>query len=106
VSASAAPAAAAGIQAQAAAPAAVKAPKATKAASVASVRVRAIGAGRYVVVRVNGSAKQVRIRLTLRNAQGKTLKVVFRTVKTNRSVRVPNLKLTPSIRSVRVAITA
>jgi hypothetical protein len=95
---------AAAVHATTAAPAAVSKPKAAQTATVASVQVRVSGAGRYVVVRVAGTAKQVRIRLTLRNAHGKTLKVVYRTVKTNRAVRVPNLKLAPSVRSVRVAI--
>jgi hypothetical protein len=65
---------------------------------VASARIM----GRYLVVRVNGASKTVRIRITLVK-KGKVTRVV-RTIKTNRRVQVPNLRITRAIRSVKVSI--
>ena len=45
-----------------------------------------------------------RIKVTLLGKQNKVLKVAFRTVLTNRAAKVTNLKLGPSVRSVKVAI--
>ncbi len=86
---------------------AVSAPKAVKAAkkaSVAKVQIVSSKSGRYVVVRVSGAAKTARIKVTLLGKQSKVLKVAFRTVHTNRAARVANLKLGPSVRSVKVAV--
>jgi len=78
--------------------------KAAKRASVAKVQIVSQKSGRYVVVRVSGAAKTARIRVTLLGKNSKVLKVAFRTVQTNRAAKVTNLKLGPSVRSVRVAI--
>jgi hypothetical protein len=83
---------------------AVSAPKATKKASVAKVQIVSQKSGRYVVVRVSGAAKTARIKVTLIGTHSKVLKVALRTVKTNRAVKVGNLKLGPAVRSVRVAV--
>jgi trimeric autotransporter adhesin len=86
---------------------AVSAPKAVKAAkkaSVAKVQIVSMKSGRYVVVRVSGAAKTARIKVTLIGARSKVLKVALRTVRTNRAVKVGNLKLGPKVRSVKVAI--
>jgi len=71
-----------------------------KTAKLASSRI----VGRYVYVRVNGTAAKATIRVTLVGAHGKALKAVLRSVPTNRSVRVPNLKLGPSVHSVKVKV--
>jgi hypothetical protein len=86
---------------------AVSAPKAAKAikkASVAKVQIVSQKSGRYVVVRVSGAAKTARIKVTLLGKHGKVLKVALRTVRTNRAAKVANLKLGPTVRSVRVAV--
>src|SRR4051794_38829655 len=81
-----------------------KAAKATKKASVAKVQIVSQKSGRYVVVRVSGAAKTARIKVTLIGTHSKVLKVALRTVKTNRAVKVGNLKLGPAVRSVKVAV--
>jgi len=81
-----------------------KAAKATKKASVAKVQIVSQKSGRYVVVRVSGAAKTARIKVTLIGTHSKVLKVALRTVKTNRAVKVGNLKLGPNVRSVKVAV--
>jgi hypothetical protein len=86
---------------------AVSAPKAAKAlkrASVAKVQIVSQKSGRYVVVRVSGAAKTARIKVTLIGKHGKVMKVALRTVRTNRAAKVANLKLGPTVRSVKVAI--
>jgi hypothetical protein len=94
-----------------AAPVSVSAPTATsvvkniKAASVMSARIVALKSGRFVVVRVSGSAKTATIRVRLIGANGKVLRTVLRTVSTNHAVRVANLKLGPSVRGIRVSVT-
>jgi hypothetical protein len=77
---------------------------AAKRASVAKVQIVSQKSGRYVVVRVSGAAKTARIKVTLLGKNSKVMKVAFRTVQTNRAAKVTNLKLGPSVRSVRVAI--
>ena len=58
---------------------------------------------RYVVVRVNGAAKTAKVQIALvRN--GKVVRRVVRTVRTNRVVRVPNLKLPKAIKIARVRV--
>jgi hypothetical protein len=76
-----------------------------KAAYVSSARIVALKTGRFVVVRINGSAKTATIRLTLIGADGKVLRTVLRTVAMNHAVRIADLKLGPSVRSIRVAVT-
>jgi hypothetical protein len=88
-------------------PAARTAPSAgAKTMTLATARVVKINSNRYLVVRVNGPAKTAKLKITLiSKAHGKvTSRVVTRVVATNHQVRVANLKLAPSIRSVRVAI--
>jgi hypothetical protein len=79
---------------------------AAKTMTLATARVVKINSNRYLVVRVNGPAKTVKLKITLiSKSHGKvTSRVVTRFVATNHQVRVGNLKLAPSIRSVRVAI--
>ena len=79
---------------------------ATVATTLASAQVVKIGTGRYLMVRVNGAAKTAKLKITLiSKTHGKvSSRVVYRYVTLNKSVRVPNLRLAPSIRSVRVAL--
>jgi hypothetical protein len=100
-----------------AAPVAISAPvptaqataKAVAPAKVAKVqlvsaRVIKTKAGRYLTVRVNSASKVAKLRITLIGSNGKVSRVVLRSVSTNATVRVPNLKLAPSVRTVRVAL--
>ncbi len=79
---------------------------ATKTMTLASARVVKVKKARYLVVRVNGAAKMVRLHITLvSKVHGKTThRVITRFVRTNHAVRVGHLKLAPSVRSVRVAL--
>ena len=65
--------------------------KTVKLAYVLSARIVALKTGRFVVVRVNGSAKTATIRVKLIGADGKVLRTVLRTVTTNHAVRIANL---------------
>jgi hypothetical protein len=98
-----------------AAPVAVSAPApnaqtaptaAAKTMTLATARVVKVGSARYLTVRVNGAAKTAKLRITLiGKSHGKvTRQVITRFVATNRTVRVGNLRLAPSVRSVRVAL--
>ena len=79
---------------------------AAKVMTLASARVVKVGQGRYLMVRVNGAAKTAKLHITLvGKSHGKiTRSVITRIVATNRQVRVGNLRLAPSVRSVRVAL--
>jgi hypothetical protein len=88
-------------------PLAATAPKAAaKTLTLATARVVKVGSARYLTVRVNGAAKTAKLRITLvGKSHGKiTRQVVTRYVGTNHTVRVPNLRLAPSVRSVQVAL--
>jgi hypothetical protein len=100
-----------------AAPVAISAPvptaqataKAVAPAKVAKVqlvsaKVLKTRAGRYLQVRVNSASKVAKLRITLIGKDGKVSRVVLRSVATNHTVRVSNLKLAPSVRTVRVAL--
>jgi hypothetical protein len=82
-----------------------KAAKIVKAASVSMARIVTLKSGRYVNVRVNSANAKATIRLTLIGRNGKVLRTVLRSVNTNHVVRVANLKLGPSVRSIRVTVT-
>jgi hypothetical protein len=80
----------------------------TPAAKKAGLRIVAIRLvytkqGRYLVVRVNGLAKSAHIRIVLIR-KGHVVKTALRTVRTNRYVRVPNLKVAKTITAVRVTL--
>jgi hypothetical protein len=88
-------------------PTAATAPaKAAKTMTLASARVVKVGKNRVLMVRVNGAAKTAKLRITMiGKAHGKVTRTsVTRTVATNKQVRVPNLKLAPSVRSVKVGL--
>lgn len=71
--------------------------------TLVSARVISSKAGRYLSVRVNSKAGVAKLRITLISKNGKS-HVVLRSVKTNHQVRVANLKLAPSVKTVRVAL--
>ena len=77
--------------------------KVAKTATLVSASVVKTRTGRYLSVRVNGTAKIANLRITLIGKDGKS-HIVLRSVATNHAVRVANLKLAPSIKSVRVAL--
>ena len=72
--------------------------------SPSSVRIVTIKQGRYVYVRIVGTAKTARIHLTLIGANHQVLKTMTRYVATNKSARVGNLRLGTNVRVVRVAL--
>jgi hypothetical protein len=84
---------------------AAKTPAAKKAAlKLTSARLVFKGGKRYLVVRVNGSAKTAKVRITLVMRTGKATKPVVRSIRTNKAVRVANLQVSKHVRTVRVAL--
>jgi hypothetical protein len=81
-----------------------KTAKVAATASVSSVRIVTINKGRYVVVRIAGTAKTVRIHVTLIGANHQVLKTMTRYVATNKSARVGNLRLGAKVSAVRIAL--
>ena len=55
---------------------------------------------------MNGAARTAKIQLTLIGKKRKVLRKVVRTVPTNRSVRVPGLKLPQAVKTLRVKVLA
>jgi hypothetical protein len=89
------------------APAAITAPSASaKTTTLASAQVVKVGKARVLMVRVNGAAKTALLKITMTGKVHNKLthKVVSRTVKTNVRTQVPNLKMAPWVRSVKVAL--
>ena len=88
-------------------PTAATAPaKTAKTMTLASARVVTVHKNRVLLVRVNGAAKTAALKITMvGKVHGKlTHKIVSRTVVTNRQTQVPNLKLAPWVKSVKVAL--
>jgi hypothetical protein len=83
------------------APAANK-PAVAQKAKVVSARLKATAKGRSLIVRVNSTKAKSKIRIQLRNKKGKTLATAVRTVKTNRAVTVPNLRIAKGVATVRI----
>jgi hypothetical protein len=84
--------------------------KPKKAAKASLVFVRIVkplrqGAMRSVVLRVKSSKKVARVQLQLIK-RGKVMGTVIRKVKTNRTVRVPNLRVPKAVTNVRVKVIA
>jgi hypothetical protein len=65
-----------------------------------------LGGVRYVVLRVKSSQKNARVQIKLIGKRGKVLGTMLRKVKTNRTFRVPNLRLPKAVVSVRVKVLA
>ena len=88
------------------APAAAAKTMTLASARVVKVKIGKHSSARYLMVRVNGKAKNAKLRITLigKSKSKVTHRVVTRYVATNRQVRVGHLKLAPSIKSVRVAL--
>ena len=78
-------------------------PVATAKSTLVSANVVKTRTGRYLSVRVKSTAKTAQLRITLVGKNGKS-RIVLRTVATNRVVRVANLKLATTVKSVRVAL--
>ena len=87
-----------------AAPAAQKPTAKAAALKLTSARLVFQGGKRYLVVRVNGAAKQAKVRITLVMRTGKATKPVVRTIRTNAAVRVANLQVSKHVRTVRVSL--
>jgi hypothetical protein len=87
-----------------AAPATQKPTAKAAALKLTSARLVFQGGKRYLVVRVNGAAKQAKVRITLVMRTGKATKPVVRTIRTNAAVRVANLQVSKHVRTVRVSL--
>jgi hypothetical protein len=83
-----------------------KAPAAKKKATVAAVQLVRTANGRYLMVKIASPGKTAKIQIRLINAKGKVISVVIRTVKTNKLVRVPNLRVGASVKTVRVRVAS
>ena len=65
-----------------------------------------LGGHRYVVVRVKSTQKNARVQIKLIGKRGKVLGTMLRKVKTNRTIRVPNLRLPKGAVTVRAKVIA
>jgi hypothetical protein len=72
--------------------------------SVASARIAYSRSGRVLIVKINSIYKTAKIQIRLVDAKGHVIGTVVRTVKTNKSVQVSNLKLSKNVRNVRVQV--
>ena len=77
--------------------------KAKATAKLASAKLVVVKGKRYLVVRANGTAKSVKLRIILVMKTGKVMKPVVRTVRTNRAIRVAGLQISKHVRTVRVS---
>jgi len=76
--------------------------KATKASSVQSVQVVVTKHGRVLMVKIHSINKTAKIQIRLINAKGKVVTVVVRTVKTNKRVQVPNIRIGKNVKNIKV----
>jgi hypothetical protein len=72
--------------------------------SVVSVQLVLTRTGRVLMVNVRSAKKTAKIQIRLVNAKGKVISVIVRTVKTNKRVAVSNLRISPSVKTVRVKV--
>jgi hypothetical protein len=63
-----------------------------------------LGGHRYVVVRVKSPLQSSRVQLKLIGKRGKVLGTVVRKIKTNRTIRIPNLRLPKAAVTVRAKV--
>lgn len=57
-----------------------------------------------LTAKISSKAKKVKIRISLRNKKGKTIKTVTRTVRTNRQVKLKNLTRSKKVKSVKIRV--
>jgi hypothetical protein len=81
-----------------------KVPKGKAASSVQSVQLVLTKNGRVLYVKIHSINKTAKIQIRLINAKHKVIKVVTRTVKTNKRVKVANLRIAKNVKSVKVRI--
>ena len=74
------------------------------AAKVVSAQLLIQKGNRYLQLRVKSPLAKAKVRIVLIGKNGKTSRIVLRTIATNRMVVVPNLKLGKLIKSVRVSV--
>lgn len=74
------------------------------AAKVVSAQLLVQRGNRYLQLKVKSPLAKAKVRIVLIGQNGKTSRVVLRTIATNRMVLVPNLKLGKAIKSVRVSV--
>jgi hypothetical protein len=79
-------------------------PKADTKASVVSVQVVVTASGRVLMVKVRSAKPTAKIRVRLLNAKGHLMKNAVRVVKTNKRVKVKNLRITKRVKTVRVRV--
>jgi hypothetical protein len=63
-----------------------------------------LGGNRYVVVRVKSPLQSSRVQIKLIGKRGKVLGTVVRKIKTNRTIRIPNLRLPKAAVTVRAKV--
>ena len=78
--------------------------KAAVVAKVVSAQLLVQKGNRYLQLRVKSPLAKAKVRIVLIGKNGKTSRIVLRTIATNRMVVVPNLKLGKLIKSVRVSV--
>jgi hypothetical protein len=69
-----------------------------------SVKVMQTKLGRYLVVNVKGTQKTAKVRFTITGKNGKVLKTITRTVRTNKAFKIADYKLPKTALSVRASV--
>ena len=81
-------------------------PKASAKASVVSVQVVMTAKGRVLMVKIHSAKPTAQIRVRLINAKGHVITNALRAVKTNKRVKVKNLRITKRVKAVRVRVVS
>ncbi|HUK95699.1 MAG TPA: hypothetical protein VLU96_11695 [Gaiellaceae bacterium] len=81
-------------------------PAKTLKASVVSVQVVMTAKGRVLMVKVRSSKASAKIRVRLLNRKGHVITNALRSIKTNKRVKVKNLRITKSVKTVRVQLVS
>jgi hypothetical protein len=80
-----------------------KTPEAIKRSTLSFARLVYTTAGRSIVVRVNGTNKTAKVRIVMRSGTKKVATAV-RTVRTNRTVKVANLRIAKRVTRINVSV--
>ncbi len=81
-------------------------PKAGAKATVVSVQIVMTAKGRVLMVKVHSTKSTAKIQVRLINAKGHVIKNALRAIKTNKRVKVKNLRITKQVKTVRVRVAS
>jgi len=79
-------------------------PKAAQRPTLLSARLVYTKSGRKLVVRIRSTKATAKLRIVLRGAKGRTVATAIRSVRTNRAVTVPKLRIGAKVNRVTVSV--